>query len=49
MKVKLSKKVHLYRKGQLVGLVSQDFHYPEERKKDFFWKKIGVEKIGEML
>jgi hypothetical protein len=44
MAVKLNK-VHLFRKGQLVGLVSQDFHYPEERKTFFFWNKIGLENI----
>ena len=43
------KKVHLYRKGKLVGLVSQDFHYTEDKKKEFFWDKIGIENVGRVL
>jgi hypothetical protein len=39
-------KVKLFRRGLLVGLVSQEFHYDESRKKEAFWDKIGVENVS---
>lgn len=36
----------LFRKGKLVGLVNQEFHYPEDRKVDAFWDKLEIEQVG---